>query len=342
MAGNAAAAWQWAAEDPAAQQRKSAQPAEDPQAGNPGKIAELGRLEKLDSPGKPRKPGKLDHTGNLGKLDHTGNSGKLGRASKLGRAREALARAEASVGLTGSLVTPVGNLVMPTESAALPAETSMLHANLVPAAGSTVAGSTALPASGSRLPAGAPVPAETWDLPEELRVLFPRGLHRGMTIGTFGSRFATMFIASLASSQGAWCIYLGCADIGWAGAADLGIALDRTVSVPQISAAAAGKVAAAAVDGFDVVICGPGLNLDKRSRKALARRAGTRGAIIVGEGWKAQTSLTAQYVAATGLGRGRGHLRSLHLEMQARHGHKLRLRVDASGWQQEPGLRVVD
>ena len=199
-----------------------------------------------------------------------------------------------------------------------------------------------VPAAGSLAPATAPVSVpEAWKVPASLSSLFPEGLVKGMTVGVRGSRLASLILASIPSSQGAWTACVGIADMGWLAASRLGVDLERTVLVARESGPAMGQVLAAAIDGFDVVLVGERIGIDARERRLLARRALTRGVLLIAEGWPQRTTVEARYLGVRGLREGAGHLSEVSLELSASGARSVRVRVGAKGWSAAGMLEAV-
>lgn len=171
--------------------------------------------------------------------------------------------------------------------------------------------------------------------------LFRQGLRPGMTVGVFGSRLASLLLAATLSERGAWCIYLGSSDTGWGAAARLGLELERTVVIPRIEAALSGRIASLAVDGFDVVVCGKELRLDRRAKKALSRRALDRGAVVIGEGWDTRETVSAYFVSAFGTAEGSGHIGDIYIDLESSARRNMRVCLDARGWHVIERLRAV-
>lgn len=180
-----------------------------------------------------------------------------------------------------------------------------------------------------------------WHVPEELGALFPRGVAPGQTFATFGSRLAAVLLASILSSQGAWMACIGIPDMGWGAAAGLGVDLSHTVTVPLVGEVNASRVLTAAIDGFQVVMVGRGVRLDHGARRVLARRALTRGTLLIGEEWAAREKLAARFIGAEGMNAGKGHLRALRVELRG-GGVALRILLTDQGWQLDnPVLAAV-
>ena len=160
---------------------------------------------------------------------------------------------------------------------------------------------------------------ECWDTPEPLSEIFPSGLRQGMTIGLQGSRLASLLLAGVASSQGAWVACLGIPDMSWAIASILGMNLDRTVCVPRCPHSMLPQAISAAIDGFDVVLVGRGV-LELRDMRVLARRALSRRVLLLGEGWDTRLGVDGSLVNIEGTERGAGHISSLTLRLRESSG----------------------
>ena len=150
-----------------------------------------------------------------------------------------------------------------------------------------------------------------WAVPECLAEILPRGLERGMSVGFSGSILIGLLLAGIASSSGAWSVFLGMAGVGWEAAESLGVEASRTVCVPKVGDAARTQALTAAVDGFDVAVIGSSIRLDARERRLLSKRAAVRGCLLLGEGWDCRDRVSGEVVAVEGVDRGVGHVRAL-------------------------------
>ncbi len=125
---------------------------------------------------------------------------------------------------------------------------------------------------------------QTLPVDPALRDLLPfGGLQRGTTICVGGGPGATSLALALVagpSRSGAWVGCVSVDSLGWVAAAELGVDLDR-VAVVRADVDEWPTVAAALVDGFDVVLCGPDHRPDQRQVARLAGRARERGAVVV-------------------------------------------------------------
>jgi hypothetical protein len=231
---------------------------------------------------------------------------------------------------------------MPSSGAARPAPTSLaeLDRRVRPL---TLAGERTLPVD------------------EALRGLLPGGLPRGVTVAVSGgaARSFALALAAAASREGSWVAVVGLPGLGWRAAAELGVAVNRVVAVDVPDAARGADCVAAALDGFDVVLIGAGVQLGAAAERRLAARARERGSVLVGVHepwvrgrWTARPGATGAFaggadVRATaegggwdGLGDGTGRLQARRVRV-AVEGKRLpgrRRRADL--WLPDPDGRV--
>jgi hypothetical protein len=112
------------------------------------------------------------------------------------------------------------------------------------------------------------------------------GLQRGSTVQVAGGPGATKLAFALLAGPtraGSWAACVGLPELGWAGAAEVGVALERVVVVRPPERAWA-TVVAALVDAFDVVVCGPAHAPGAAEVRRLTARARERGAVLVAVG----------------------------------------------------------
>ena len=162
---------------------------------------------------------------------------------------------------------------------------------------------------------------------DALRPFLPGGgLRRGATVAVTGSAAVLLALLAGPSAAGSWCAAVGMPWLGVIAAAELGIALDRFALVAR-----PGKewpaVAAALVDGFDVVAVAAPPRLRAADARRLTARARERGAVLVavGDGWQgADIRIRAGPGRWVGLGDGHGRLR----------GHEVPITVEGRGARQ--------
>ena len=178
--------------------------------------------------------------------------------------------------------------------------------------------------------------SRTLPVEDALAPLLPEGgLRRGSVLAVDGATAATSVALALvgaASRRGSWVAALGMPRLGIVAAAQLGVDLERSVLVPLGAGQSGGVrsggaqwpvVAAALLEGVDVLL----LRLPGRVRTADARRlvarARERGAVLVVVGdrpaWPEASDLTLTVEAARweGLGCGHGYLQARLVEVTA-------------------------
>ncbi|MEU8007056.1 hypothetical protein AB0B66_38335 [Catellatospora sp. NPDC049111] len=107
-----------------------------------------------------------------------------------------------------------------------------------------------------------------------------RGLRRGAVVSVTDSAMLLLALIGQASAQGSWCAAVGYPSLGMAAAAESGVALDRFALVPHPGDRWA-DVAAALIDGFDVVILAPPTPPGNRLAASLTARARQRGTVLL-------------------------------------------------------------
>lgn len=156
-------------------------------------------------------------------------------------------------------------------------------------------------------------------------------LQRGSVVACEGLAAATLALALAArpSQEGAWVAVAGFPDIGMEAAAELGVVLARLVMVAEPASgfndATWADLLAAMIDGFDVLLLGPGtLRIRSGTARRLIARAQARGAVIVSVGANAAftSDLRFEVMQASwqGLGEGCGvaHGRRARVQLAGR------------------------
>lgn len=214
-------------------------------------------------------------------------------ATRHARALAALRSAEVRTGVRRQATsTPVVQAVRPGQlgeqaareqprSMTAPTAEPTTETPVVPAAQPTVRRS----APGSRAGSGAPGD-EARVLPVDPRLadLLPDGgLRTGTTVVVQGSTSLLLTLLAEASRDGAWTVLVGYPAAGMAAAADAGCDLSRTlvVPLPTGSGVDAPAVLAALIDGMDVVVVGPEVELPDQDRRRLTARARDRETVLV-------------------------------------------------------------
>ena len=118
-----------------------------------------------------------------------------------------------------------------------------------------------------------------------LEPLLPDGIRRGATVvvdGGPGATALTLALAVAASQEGSWTAVVGHPSLGLAAAAELGVALERVVVVPDVPADRWATVVAALLDGVDLVLARPPSSIvGANDARRLAARARERGSVLV-------------------------------------------------------------
>jgi hypothetical protein len=155
-------------------------------------------------------------------------------------------------------------------------------------------------------------------LPALTPLLPAGGLAKGSVtaVGQYGMLCLALMAA--ASAQGAWCGVAGIPEFGVAAAASAGVEPDRLLLVPDPGERWP-QVAAALIDGCEVVLIRPPARPVSRARRQLEaglRRAGAVLLVVgVWDGAAVRLRVARQYW--TGLGNGHGRLRACRAEVVA-------------------------
>ena len=158
-------------------------------------------------------------------------------------------------------------------------------------------------------------------LPALADILPGAGLRRGATVsigsavGVGGATSLALALVAEASRMGSWVAAVGIPSLGLVAADELGVALERMVLVAAPERAAWGGVAAALVDGFDLVILHAGrTGVRPVDGRRLVARARERGAVLLqlGPGWPTGADLQLEVTRARweGLDNGHGYLQA--------------------------------
>lgn len=156
---------------------------------------------------------------------------------------------------------------------------------------------------------------------DELRRFLPGGgLRRGSTVGVQGTALLLRLLAA-ATAAGSWAALIGLPDLGYVAATELGVDLDRVAVIdhPDDQAVA---VAAACMDGMDLVVLAPGPHavVTPAMARRLTRRVRERGAVLIAAGsWPTSVDIELRCRTAhwDGIGHGHGYLRSRRVTVTA-------------------------
>ena len=129
--------------------------------------------------------------------------------------------------------------------------------------------------------AGSPSDARVLPVAAPLRELLPAGgLRRGSTVAVRGSTSLLFALLAEASAAGSWSAVVGRPDLGLVAADESGVDLARLALVPNPGAELVG-VAAALLDGVDLVAVAGVERLRAGDRQRLAARARSRGSVLL-------------------------------------------------------------
>ena len=152
-------------------------------------------------------------------------------------------------------------------------------------------------------------------VPEPFAALLPQGgLQRGTTVATAGPAATSLALALAGPTTvaGAWVAVVGLDHLGLLAAAELGVALERTLLVDEPPARAWAAAVAGLLDAVDVVLVRPQRSVPAGVQRRLLSRARDRGSVLVQVGgradvWAEAPELTVATEAATWEGVGQGH-----------------------------------
>src|SRR4051812_4921093 len=157
-------------------------------------------------------------------------------------------------------------------------------------------------------------------VPEAFAALIPQGgLQRGSTVATTGSAATSLALALAGptTAAGSWCAVVGLAHLGLLAAAELGVALERTLLIAEAGPQEWAGTVAALLDAVEVVLVQPSQQITPTIQRRLVARARDRGSVLVHVGgrpevWAAQLDLTVTAGRSQweGLGVGHGRLRA--------------------------------
>jgi hypothetical protein len=177
------------------------------------------------------------------------------------------------------------------------------------------------------------------EVPGALGGLFPDGgVRRGSTVvigsGSGGSSVA-MALAAAVTSGGSWAAAVGLPSLGLVAASELGVRLERLALVPRPGAQWT-MVAAALLDGVDLLVLAPPTRVRGADARRLAARARERGVVMAvldgttsggtvssgtvssGMGWPEAPDIRLAVIRSAwdGLGAGHGYLKSRRVDIR--------------------------
>ena len=157
-----------------------------------------------------------------------------------------------------------------------------------------------------------------------LAPLLPHGgLVRGHLVGCRGEAAMSLALALAAgpTAAGSWAAVLGLPSVGVLAAAELGVALERTMFVAAPPPDQWAVVLGAVVDGADVVItAAPGRSVPAAEIRRVHSRLQSRGGVLVLVGEPGlltpDLALTCDVLGWEGIGDGHGHLASRRVRVE--------------------------
>jgi hypothetical protein len=158
-------------------------------------------------------------------------------------------------------------------------------------------------------------------LPELAGLLPYGGLRRGATVAVTRGSWLLLAMLAAASRAGSWCGVVGWPEFGGLAAAELGVALERVVAVPEPGGQWVAATAAL-LDGADLVLARPPPGAQPRDLRRLAVRARERRSALLAAGEWPGAELRLSIVGSrwSGLDDGAGHLlgRELTVRVEGR------------------------
>lgn len=163
-------------------------------------------------------------------------------------------------------------------------------------------------------------------VPPAFAGLIPQGgLVRGSTVVTSGSAASSLALALAgpATAAGSWCAVVGVAHLGLLAAAELGVALERTLLIADPGPQEWAGTVAALLDAVEVVLVQPTGSITPTVQRRLVARARDRGSVLLQVGgrsdaWAAQPDLAVASGTSRweGVGVGHGRLRARRVEVR--------------------------
>lgn len=153
-----------------------------------------------------------------------------------------------------------------------------------------------------------------------LRPLLPGGaLRKGASYSVHGSQQLAVALMSASSAAGSWCGVIGCRSFGAEAAAELGVALDRCILIPDPGSHAV-SIASALSEILTVVLLRVGSAPGAGDSERIAARLREHGAalIVLGDWPRPESAMRVTGSRWTGLGPGHGMLDARELAVRTR------------------------
>lgn len=168
-------------------------------------------------------------------------------------------------------------------------------------------------------PVSTTAPSKLLPIPGGLGAALPEGgLPRGGVITTVGRLYPLLGLLAAATGAGEWVAVLGGPQLGLLAVAEMGGDLSRLAHIPDPGADPL-AVAAVLLEGVDVVVLDvPGSAAPSRMRAVLARVRSHDAILLTTQaGWaRPDLEMRCEIAEYSGLGRGRGRLRSMTFDIR--------------------------
>jgi len=204
---------------------------------------------------------------------------------------------------------------------------------------------TSATSSVTTLAAAVPARDRTIPVDEPLASMLPDGgLLRGRVVGCSGPAAVSLAgaIVAGAARAGSWLLLLGVPSVGLEALAELGVPLDRVVSVDtDASPATWAERLAVATDGFELIVTTPPRGADRVERK-VRQRVQARGAVVLTVGGRPlghDLTFTSGSPRWVGIGRGHGRLVARQVDVEL-GGRRIPRPVRRTLWLPGPDGRV--
>ncbi|MEV5651665.1 hypothetical protein AB0L57_25730 [Nocardia sp. NPDC052254] len=182
----------------------------------------------------------------------------------------------------------------------------------------------AVPARGAEVAAPPPVAVEPvrerLPIPSALAGLLPEsGIPKGSVVAYSGAGSLLTGLLAEVTGGGGYAAVIGLPRLGLLAAAEMGADLGRLAVVAEPGPDPM-EIAAVLLDGLDLVVLGlAGRSVPPSRTRVLAARARSKGAtlVVTGGNWSGPTlRIDSRIAGYSGLGRGRGRLCSVHLDVR--------------------------
>lgn len=161
--------------------------------------------------------------------------------------------------------------------------------------------------------------SRTLPVAPELGELLPDGVLARGTVVQVGSTSLAYALTGASTRAGSWLAAVGVSSLGWPAALEQGVALERTIVVPEVPLEHWSTVVAALLDGVDLLLLSERPPLSDREARRLCARLRERGAVVfllpsACPWWPVAADLCLEVAGRwSGVGAGHGRLSRRHL-----------------------------